>query len=192
MNETKAKEHLVPLVDHVEIVEANLLVSEVADKPADIRGEWLRRHNYAAVPVLSGPHFTERSASALSQAASELGSDECFAVATEPLENTILRYAVRLTPAGLLAFSDEGSQFYFLLVPQALTFAYLCTGSDQDYNIIAGPKQFVETALSESIVSAREKFLEFAARPSSVSGLSETMRNHLLQTAHRYAAFNGE
>jgi hypothetical protein len=160
-------------------------IDDVVDKPGDFKTEWLVRNNWAAVPVEGAMHFNEEDAHRLSEAIQAAGFDECFAIATEALENFPSCLRVGTSSLGLLAFSRECAHFYFLLTPKTREFGILCTVDD--YYVVAGPRSFVNRAVCSSLDEARSSFLEFA----SSEGWPEVTRNHFLSVAQRYEAFNG-
>jgi hypothetical protein len=191
MNSHKAENEIIPIDTLSKQREADLLAEEVVDKPGDLKNEWLSLNRYASVPVHYAGSFTEEDAARLACAMKELGCSECLGVATEGLDNTVLYYRVPATTKGLLSFREETGHFYFLLIPKNLSFAVLCTGSDRDYYIVAGAKEFVENALGKSIKAARKKFLNIANDAAKNPRLPENWRLSLLDTAKRYEQFNG-
>ncbi len=68
-----------------------------------------------------------------------------------------------MTKDGLLGFSHECAGLNFILVPADLAFALLFTS--EDYNLYAGPRNFVECALGTSIASAGSAFQIYADDP---------------------------
>jgi hypothetical protein len=175
-----------PITDPVEIDRLALLVEEVVEKPFHLRPEWLRKNRLAAVPVESASHFYEREAEWLAQAARSIGCGECFAVATEPLENTVLCYRVPATQEAFLAFSRECFSLNYVLIPEDRSFAVLCTS--EDYYVVAGSQSFVTKAAGSGIDTARKMFLR-AANDITLPGAD---RERLLAVAKRYEPFDGE
>src|SRR5438034_10996889 len=149
-----------PINDPSEIARILAMSDEVVEKPWHLKQDWVALHNWVAVPVESASHFYERDAELLSQAMASLGCSECFAVATERLENSILFYRVLTTLDGLLEFSHETTALNFVLLPDDRSFAVLCTS--EDYYIVAGPRNFVAKAVGTTIDTARKMFLRFA------------------------------
>lgn len=191
MNSPKAENGITPIDTPSQQRAADILADTVADKPSDIKTEWLSLNNYGAIPVLSAGRLAQENAARLSCAMKERGCNECLAIATEPLDNSTLYYRVPTTTEGLLSFREATGHFYFLLIPKNLSFAVLFTGSDKDYYIVAGAKKFVEQALGESIKDARTKFLDFANEAANNQRLPESWRCSLLNTSKRYEKFNG-
>lgn len=177
--------HIQPVTDPAKVKEAVSLIEDVVDKPWHINMEWLARYRWTAVPVESASHFDERDAKLLSQAAASGGCYECLAVATEPLENTILCYKVRAAKEGFLEFSHETTALNYVLLPEDRSFAVLCTS--EDYYIVAGPRDFVTKAVGSSIETVREKFMQFATDQF----WPEAERKNFIAVAERYALCNG-
>lgn len=131
-------------------------------------------------------HFDERDALLISGASKRAGVNECFAVATEPLEGLPSCYRVPTSAEGLLAFSRECGTFYFALVPATRLFTILCT--PDDYFLVAGPRDFVTGAIGCDIKRGRDIFFQFAASdewPESVS-------RYLTSVAEKYERFDGK
>jgi hypothetical protein len=154
--------------------------NEVTDGPYHLGVAWIRQRGWTVVPVESGGHFNESDpdAARLADAMRSAGCRECYAVAVEPVgppppADVAL---VQATPDGLLDFSYECAHFNFLLMPDKLAFAVLCTVGD--YYLVAGPTGFVRQAVGGDIERARNEFKEFA------TGWSEEER--LLAVARRY------
>lgn len=175
-----------PITDPVQIDRLTLLIEDVVEKPFHLKLEWLEKNQLAAVSVESASHFYEREAEWLSQAALLIGCGECFAIATEPLENTVLCYRVPTTQEAFLEFSRECFSLNYILIPEDKSFAVLCTS--EDYYIVAGSQSFVTRAIGSSMITARKMFL----RVVNDITLSETERERLLAIAKRYEPFNGK
>jgi hypothetical protein len=175
--------HLI--ADSVKINEAMTLTRDVVDGPWDLNTSWIVAHHWAVVPVESASHFDESDAEHLSNACSQIGCRECLAIATEPLENTVLRYTVETTKEGFLEFSRETTALNYVLLPVGRSFAILCTS--EDYYLVAGPPDFITTAVGSSIEAARVRFLQFA--DDQLWPVSE--RKRLLAVAEKYSHYNG-
>lgn len=151
-------------------------VESIVDGPWHLKSSLMRNGNWIAVPVEKGRHFEEAQADAVSDALQAVGCTECFAVATEPTGEYPSCYMVAPTKEGLLAFSWECAGLNFALIDGNPSFAILCTS--EDYNIVAGPPDFVETAIGSDIQSARRAFRDFAS--------DEWWEGRLLTVADRY------
>lgn len=178
-------ESLEPLMDSAEVERVSWLIADVVDKPGDFNLEWISNQKWAVAPVEGAMHFNDKDAELLSRAMQETGSETCFAVATEPLENFPTHYRVSTTSEGLLAFSHKCGSFYFVLIPATKDFAVVCTADD--YYVVAGKRDFVARAVGSSIEDARYQFLAFA----SSTEWPDSVRRDLLSVAHKYEDCDG-
>jgi hypothetical protein len=151
-------------------------LEHVVEKPWHLKEDWIRKNNWAAVPVEKGRHFEEAEAEATSHALRTIGCTECSAIATEPLGESPNCYRIAATKEGLLAFSRECAGLNFALIDENLSFIILCTS--EDYNIVAGPSSFVESVLGLDLNTARKRFRDFAS--------DAIWEGQLLATAERY------
>lgn len=174
-----------PITNSVKVAEALALIEDVVDKPWHLNLQWLARNRWAAVPVESASHFDKRDAELLSQASASMDCSECLAVATEPLENSILCYRVATTQEDFLEFSHETTALNYALLPEDRSFAVLCTS--EDYYIVAGPRDFVTKAVGTGIDTARKVFLKFADDQL----WPESERKRLIAVAKKYEPYNG-
>lgn len=174
-----------PITDPATVEAAMSLIEDLVDKPWHLNIEWLVRHRWAAVPVESASHFSERDAELLSEAAKLLDCHKCLAVATEPLLPEELCYRVPTTQEGLLEFSHEATALNYVLLPEDRSFSVLCTS--EDYYLVAGSREFVTKAIGASIDSGREAFLKFADDQL----WPEATRRRLIAVAERYAPWDG-
>jgi hypothetical protein len=81
----------------------------------------------------------------------------------------------------LWAFSEQCAGLNCLLLPADASWAILFTS--EDYNLIAGPSDFVQQVLGDSLQAAWTRFEAFAADAIG-------WRNSLLQVAARYRPFS--
>ena len=151
-------------------------VENVLDPPWHLESAWLRRENWLAVPVEKGRHFEEPAAETVSRALQDIGCNECFAVATELMGGYPSAYTLPPTKEELIALSVECAGVNFALIDENLAFTILCT--TEDYNLVAGPPDFVETAVGMDIKTARRAFRHFAS--------DEWWEGRLLEVADRY------
>lgn len=167
-------------VDNPDDVDRALsLMNDIIESGVYIRGDWIGKHGWIAVPVVKDSHVSVRQAEWLISAARLAGEDSVFAVATGDNESLPV-YRVGMNHEELEGFSKECSIYTYLLVPETMSFAMLCT--IEDYNIIAGPAEFVRSALGCSISTARASFRDFVEIP----GWSETVRQFYAGVADRY------
>lgn len=152
-----------PITDQQLIDRLAGLVAPLFDQPWDLRGETLVRKSWVAVPVERGRNIEVEDAPRIATAIRRHTSVACYAVATEPAGDEPMAYEVPVTEDGLLDFSHECFGLNFILMPADLTFALLFTS--EDYNLYAGPKDFVESVLGTSIAAAREAFRIYADDP---------------------------
>jgi len=152
-----------PMTDQQLIDRLVGLVAPLFDQPWHLRGETLAQKAWVAVPVEKGRHIELEDAPRIAAAICRHTSAACYALATEPAGNEPMAYEVPVTENGLLDFSHECFGLNFILVPADLTFALLFTS--EDYNLYAGPRNFVESVFGTSIAAAREAFRIYADDP---------------------------
>lgn len=151
-------------------------IERLVEKPWHLNPDWIANKKWIAVPMEKGRHFEEEEAKTISHALLFFGYTECFAIATEPMGDYPHCYLVPPTKEGLLDFSKECAGLNFILVPENMSFAILCTS--ENYNIFAGPSDFVEKAIGTNIAAARAKFREVAS--------DEWWEGKLLEIAEKY------
>lgn len=157
-------------------------IERLVKKPWHLNTDWIADKKWVAVPVEKGRHFEEEEAKTISHTLLLFGYTECFAIATEPMGNYPRCYLVPPTKEGLIDFSKECAGLNFVLIPENLSFAILCTS--ENYNIFAGPSDFVEKAVGTDIATARIKFREVAS--------DEWWEGRLLKVARKYEEISGK
>lgn len=164
----------VPVFEPVEMRRMVAAAKRLTDGPWHLNTDALA--GWEAVPVEKGRHLDEPEAEALARAWREAGHEHCYAVATEPVEPRPQVYRMETTTEGLLKFSEECAGLNYILLPPDASSAVLCTS--EDYNLYAGPADFVRRALGTDIEAARAVFREYAA--------DEWWEGHMLEVARRY------
>lgn len=152
-----------PVTNRQSIDQLTGLVASLYDRPWHLRGDILVQRSWVAVPVEKGPHIEPDAAQRIATTIGQHTNAACYALATEPLGTGPSAYEVQATEDGLLGFSHECAGLNFILVPADLAFALLFTS--EDYNLYAGPKNFVEGVLGTSTTSARSAFQAYADDP---------------------------
>jgi len=165
-----------------QVNQALALIEDVVEKPYHLNERWIVLNGWVAVPVESS--IREREAEWLSEAAMYMGCDESLAVATESLTPDTTCYQVPMTLEGIFDFGWECHPFNYVLLPESRLFAVLHT--TEDYNIVAGPSNFVTKAVGCSIPTARRMFRSFASDPL----WREPERNLLLAVAKKYESIS--
>lgn len=125
-----------------------------------LRMETVSKSGWIALPRESASHFDEEYARQLSDAFGRLGERDCCAVVAETLKAFPSCFRFPATPEGFLDFSWTCGHFNFILFPESVRCAVLCT--TDDYFVLAGPESFVEAASGGDIGSARKAFQEYA------------------------------
>ncbi len=123
-----------------------------------------RTETWAIVPVLKWAetpgkgmlHFLDRDAEWIAQAGRESGHSECVAVAFGDDGALTGAHYVPMTTKGLVEFSLQCAGVPYLLTTEDAAFAILCTTSN--YNLVAGPYQFVRKCIGASIGAVRDEF----------------------------------
>lgn len=152
------------------------MIADVTDPPWHLKPEWIVKQGWVAVPVEKGRHFEANEAETVSQALQALGCTECLAIATEPMGEYPHCYRVPCTKEGLLDFSHACAGTNFVLIPEDLSWAILCTS--EDYNVFAGPLALVESALGTDISTALARFRAVAADAWWESRLLEVLKKY--------------
>jgi len=134
-------------------------LDQLVESPGHLNAQSLRDRNWLAVPVESGSHFAEDDANNLAHAMQLANCRYCYGIAIEPLDAFPHAWRIEATKDGLLEFSKTCAHFNFVLVPDSMTFAILCTV--YDYYIVAGPSEFVQTAVGGDIAHARLQFIAY-------------------------------
>ena len=177
---------LEPITDPIRAEQAASLLDGIAERPEDLRLDWIARHGWTAVPVEGSMHFDERGSELLSGAMNEAGHVTCLGVITDLLPEGETRcYRVSTSTEGLLAFSRECSHFNCALIPISRQFVVLCTVDD--YYLVAGPRAFVTRAIGSTIETARKTFLEFA----TLINWPEPVKTRFVSVAERYQHRDG-
>ena len=127
--------------------------------PGELNPEWLAARGFVVLPQESGGHLTREQCTRLAIALSSLGTENEFAVATEPLHVGPLAYELAVTVDDLSSFSHECGPYNFVLFPPGEpTHAVLF--STNDYLLFAGPEALV-SSFAGDLTSARSSFLSF-------------------------------
>ena len=176
--------NIVPVFETALIASLTTNIAQLVDPPAHLQIDALKKRRWVVVPVESGSHFTKDDARLLASAIASLGIHECFAVATERLEQVEKYLRVPTTAQGLMEFSKECGHFNFALVPLNSSFIVLCTAFD--YFLIAGAPNFVESALNMSLFKARAAFIRFASNWLVDDQTTQEERSRLLNIARKY------
>ena len=168
--------HLTSIIDPKDIHKLDLVIQDIIDSPGHLKVDWLINNKWIAVPVESASHFNIIDAEVISHALQTINCEYCFAIATEPFANFPRHFQVSTTSEALLNFSKQCSHFNFVLIPEDLSFAILCTV--YDYYIVTGSSKFVKQAVGGSLEVAQTKFNEFAS--------DNCWKGRLLEVAKRY------
>ena len=165
-----------PVYDPAEVRRLTTKARSLVAEPWHLNTESIASEGWIVVPTEKARHFEEAQAQALARAMREREHEHCYAVATEPTGVHPQVYRMAATATGLLKFSEECAGLNCIVLPDAASFAVLCTS--EDYNLYAGPADFVRRALGTDIATARASFLEYAS--------DEWWEGRLLEVAQRY------
>ncbi len=151
--------------------------------PFELSTDWLRHQQWAAVPV--PVPINDMHAEWISKAARRMGIQECVAIT---IESNIIQECVKISmdQPGILQLWIAYYSKSFLLAPRDREFAILHEANE--FFIVAGPRDFVRSAVGCSLPTARMVFLEWHAEYED--RLPER-RQLLLATANRYEPFDG-
>lgn len=142
--------------------------------------DFLRSEGWVAVPVESGMHFSAEDAVNIANAMSMKHLAEVNALLNEDLKNISRYLRVDVSKSGIQKFGKEYGSYNYVLVPDDLSFAIICT--TYDYYLICGDRRFVECALGMRIPEAMEKFRDYASdedwRPEDNTRLLEVYEKY--------------
>lgn len=124
-----------------------------------VRKSWWSTGGRVAVPMESGMHFDAGQAFDIAAAFKDAGHASIYSVALEKGGGDDY---LKLSAAkrDLEALNERLRMVYIALLPADGSAVILC--SPDDYNIVAGPKDFVERACGAELMLAREAFLKSA------------------------------
>ena len=155
---------------------------QVAESSYRIDLSAVEERHWVVVPVESASHFNAEDAARIAEACAAIGCEECHAVATEHLVPSMMCYDFKTTQSDLLEFSRECGNFNFLMFPNSMEFAILCTV--KNYYLVAGSPQFVAKAVGGNVEAARSEFIEFA----NDEFWEPSRREFMLRIAQDYSA----
>ncbi|MCP4600001.1 MAG: hypothetical protein GY847_05590 [Proteobacteria bacterium] len=159
------------------------LLTGLLSRPYELSTDWLRRHQWAAVPVPDS--INDMEAEWISEAAIRMGIHECVAITTEP-QMIPECFRIPMTQSGLLQFEFNLELRYFLLTPKGREFVILHEANY--FFIVGGPRDFVRAAVGCSLPTARTMFRE---RYAEDDFYPPRTRQLLIATADRYEPFDG-
>jgi hypothetical protein len=141
-------------------------VVEIIDNRPNPRVSWYIDQGWAIVPMEQLPmfalhpqvFFTERTAEWLADAAASVNRLECFAIPVGTGDASDLVFRIPMQQESLLEFNDQYGGSEYALMPEDGSFCLLLTNIG--YNLICGPREFVERAVGSSIPAARQEFQE--------------------------------
>lgn len=158
----------------------------------EIHRVWLATRNWAAVPVekwhapdtCEPLHLIENQIEWLVTAASKTGCTDCIAIPVGLHTDVGPCYQVEMTGSDLMNFSRICANSDYALIPQGQEFAVVC--ATEGYNVVAGPHDFVATAIGSTLSTAREIFQMYAEYSEP-----EGRRARLTGVGRYYSSFNG-
>lgn len=172
-----------PITDTTAIARFQRLVDEMTVPNGaferDFDDGWSREHVWKVVPVeTERSHFSPQEIDRIVPALNSSGYNQCFAVATEPLDPLPSCYQVIISRDDLVNFNRECALLRYLLTDEARSWAISCYGG---YKLFAGSPAMLESLLGEPIPAARKRFWDFVQILDH--GDPESL---LLKTASRY------
>ncbi len=173
--------HARTLSDPSEVERVSSLAAALLDGSAHLNLDWIRRHEWVAVPIECGGQIDPAVAERLSSFLQTVGRLRLFAVTTEFELPGPHYYEVPARARELFAFGMIHPQAHMILFPEDGSFAYLSTAND--YHVAAGSPRFVEHVLGTDIASARAEFEDFVS-----TGSLERFRRFLQEVSKRYSA----
>jgi len=142
--------------------------------------DWVREHGWKVVPVESMARLPQPDIPRLVSVLNDAGSSQCVALATEPLGEMPMCYAVSVEAADLREVNRELGPFRFLLSDDGHSWAISCT---EWYNLFAGKPELLEAMLGKPIDQARQDYIRFASELAK-----DQPDEPLLKVAAQYAS----
>ncbi len=166
-----------PITMEQDIERYQRLAHDITDGPVQLRQEWIVDNDLAVAPIDSGTLSSLIGHTWVRTAMARVGYTVCVAVSTESNEC----YYVPMTLEGLISFRRECGGLNYVLVSEDGKLAILYTS--EDYDLIAGPQDFVVAAVGSTIPAAYSTFRRCYADDQS---WGEGQRKLLLSVADRY------
>lgn len=155
------------------------------EKPFGIKENFLLSNNWAAVPYERGSFSIELSES-ISKKLDLYSIEELIAIQVEEWNDKELQiFKISNSQEDLMKAFVELISFYYIIIPSKIN-AVLFNSPD-DYQVLAGPKDFVENIFNKNIEMARKEFWEFANDKS----WREIDKRNFIKVAKYYEKFSG-
>lgn len=158
MSDDQQKNHLTPFDD----VFASDLLRSILHSPSLIKREWIRERNWVAVPVEQLGYVSRRELERLHVAILGQGIPECLVI-YPTVHDTKPNCAIFPTTLEAVDEAVSVQAFCYLITARNLEFLYHKTMDD--FTLIAGPRQFVQSTLGASIEAGQLDWREFASHP---------------------------
>ena len=157
-------------------------IAGVVDCELHLDPDFLRSHQWTVVPVESGSHFDDSDIGRIVLAAQSAGNEELNAFLVEDVSGVDSHLQFKADSEGFRHFNLKCGHFNYAICPNDCSFLIVCT--TDDYYLLAGKQEFVESVLAKSIIEARIEFDEFAMDDEWL----EPTKSMFCEVAARYKA----
>jgi len=137
-------------------------LARVLDSELHLDNSFLRSQQWIVVPVESGSHFDDSDISRIASAVQSAENRRLNAFFVEDVSDVDSHFQFEADCDGLRHFNLKCGHFNYAICPNDWSFLIVCTTND--YYLLAGKQEFVESALGTSISEGRKEFDEFASQ----------------------------
>ncbi|REJ97675.1 MAG: hypothetical protein DWQ35_01430 [Planctomycetota bacterium] len=148
-------------IEETEMHDLKNKISSIVDSNFRLDADYIQSQQWSAVPVESGSHFDDADMNRLASAIGKSGAQRLNAFLLENIRDVPEHLVLEASVDGLQEFNRTCAHFNFAICPDDLSFLVICT--TYDYFVIAGSRDFVESALGTAISTARDRFDDFAS-----------------------------
>jgi hypothetical protein len=160
--------------------------NEVLESSSLLKLEWLRRAGWVAVPRKQQGYVSMVDMERLARGLGDIGVAEVVVIYPADPHVECNCVAFPATLSGLMEAATAPAFTYLLTSFGDPLFVYHHT--DEDFCLLAGPRQFVETAIGGSVEAGHHDWREYASHP----GWSEAERGVYGDIERWYSEFSGK
>ena len=135
-------------------------LNEIIDQQINFNIDWIKKNNFAVVPIESSCHFNDEDANLIAKAIEYLSINECYVCNPDKLGLYNECYQFEISKENILILSSKFAHRNCVILPENFSFVILCTV--EDYYLLCGTNNFVSIAVGGNILNAKKQFLDFA------------------------------